>query len=96
MKLKKPTCQIYSNGTKHWFLNGKFHREDGPAVEHSNGYKVWYLNGKCHREDGPAIEYTNGDKTWWLNDKLYSEPDFYRKLYKLGKITKEELFIKLI
>jgi len=31
-----------------------------------------------------------------LNDKLYSELDYYRQLYHLGKITKEELFIKLI
>jgi len=26
----------------------------------------------------------------------YTEPDFYKQLYKLGKITKEELFIKLL
>jgi len=32
-----------------------------------------------------------------LNDKeYYSEADFYRQLHKLGKITKEELFIKLL
>jgi hypothetical protein len=24
-----------------WFLNGKRHREDGPAVECSNGDKEW-------------------------------------------------------
>ena len=40
--------------------------------------------------------YFNGDKAWYLNGKHYSEPDFYRQLHKLGKITKEELFIKLI
>jgi len=93
---KKPTCKIRPDGTKEWYLNDKLHREDGPAVLHVNGDKAWWLNGKCHREDGPAIEYTSGYKAWWLNDKLYSEPDFYRELYKLGKITKEELFIKLL
>jgi hypothetical protein len=31
-------------GTKRWFLNGKYHREDGPAVEYANGSKEWYLN----------------------------------------------------
>ena len=96
MAKQKPTCQTYPNGTKKWWLNDKLHREDGPAVEHTNGYKVWYLNSKIHREDGPAVEHANGDKEWWLNDKHYSEPDFYRQLHKLGKITKEELFIKLI
>ena len=37
-------------------LNGKLHREDGPAIEDSDGDKYWYLNDKLHREDGPAIE----------------------------------------
>jgi len=97
MKPKKPICQTYANGDKVWYLNGKCHREDGPAIEHTDGYKAWWLNGMLHREDGPAIEYANGDKVWYLNGKrYYSEPDFYKQLYKLGKITKEELFIKLI
>jgi hypothetical protein len=26
-----------NDGTKHWYLYGKLHREDGPAVEKSNG-----------------------------------------------------------
>ena len=34
-----------SNGDKEWWLNGKLHREDGPAIEYSNGYKAWCLNG---------------------------------------------------
>jgi len=35
-----------ANGTKVWYLNGKCHRVDGPAVEYTDGYKAWYLNGK--------------------------------------------------
>jgi len=92
----KPTCKTYPNGNKFWYLNDKLHREDGPAVEFANGGKEWWLNGKLHREDGPAIERASGNKTWFLNNIRYSEPDFYRRLYKLGKITKEELFIKLL
>ena len=37
---------INSYGDKLWYLNGKRHREDGPAVECANGYKEWYLNGE--------------------------------------------------
>jgi len=48
-------------------INGKFHREDGPAIEWSNGDKEWFKNGKRHREDGPAVEWFNEDKEWWLN-----------------------------
>ena len=40
------TVKVYSNGTKYWYLNGKLHREDGPAIEWADGYKFWYLDGK--------------------------------------------------
>jgi hypothetical protein len=33
-----------NSGSKYYFLNGKNHREDGPAVEYANGDKSWYLN----------------------------------------------------
>jgi hypothetical protein len=61
------------DGTIEYRLDGKLHREDGPAVEGANGDKIWCLNGKCHREDGPAIEYANGDKHWYLNGKCHRE-----------------------
>jgi len=32
--------------TKRWYLKGKLHREDGPAIEWANGTKHWYLKGK--------------------------------------------------
>jgi hypothetical protein len=55
-------------------LQGRLHREDGPAVEHANGAKEWWFRGKLHREDGPknlsqilpAIEHANGDEEWFL------------------------------
>lgn len=61
------------SGVKEWWLNGKRHREDGPAVEYSNGHKYWYLNGKLHRDDGPAVEYSNGTKEWYKNGKQHRE-----------------------
>jgi hypothetical protein len=35
---------VYPDGTKRWFLSGKRHREDGPAVEAQHA-KRWYLHG---------------------------------------------------
>jgi hypothetical protein len=58
----------FTNGQKEWYLNGKRHREDGPAIIRPRGTKSWYLNGKRHRIDGPAIEYPDGSKVWWIND----------------------------
>ncbi len=69
VKMNKPECITNSYGDKKWYLNGKYHREDGPAIEFASGTKGWYLNGKRHREDGPAYEYTNGRKRWYLNDE---------------------------
>ena len=67
------TVKVYDNGDKFWFLNDKYHREDGPAVEWVDGYKAWYRNGKLHREDGPAVEYPNGDKEWFFDDLRHRE-----------------------
>ena len=65
--MTKPTLTINKYGDRYWYLNGKRHREDGPAIELTTGTKYWYLNDKRHREDGPACERANGDKEWWLN-----------------------------
>ena len=42
----------HQNGTKEWFKEGKFHREDGPACEYVSGRKGWYLIG---------IEYSDSE-----------------------------------
>ena len=42
--MAKSICKIDADGTKHWYLNGNLHREDGPAIEYANGTKYWYLN----------------------------------------------------
>ena len=36
----------FLSGTKRWYLNGKLHREDGPAIEYIDSSKAWYLNGR--------------------------------------------------
>jgi hypothetical protein len=69
----QPICEIYPNGHKRWYLNGNFHREDGPAIEWADGEKHWYLDSKFHRVDGSAIEFINGGKEWYLNGKRHRE-----------------------
>ena len=78
--MSESTMQTTKNGSKHWYLDGKLHREDGPAVEYANGDKIWYLNGKRHREDGPAIEYASGDKFWYLNGVKLTESEFNEQM----------------
>jgi hypothetical protein len=61
------------DGKTRWYLNGKLHREDGPAVEYAEGTKVWYQNGLLHREDGPAFEIPDGTKIWYREGKRHRE-----------------------
>jgi hypothetical protein len=70
---EQPRVVEYDDGSKAWRLNGKYHREDGPACELADGSKFWYLNGKQHREDGPAVEWSDGTKEWWLNGLRHRE-----------------------
>ena len=67
--------RVYPDGDKYWFLHGKRHREDGPAVELADGTKQWWLNDKRHREDGPAREWADGQKQWWLHDEKLTEEE---------------------
>ena len=70
--------EVYDNGNKAWYQNGKRHRLDGPAVEYANGGKgkFWYQNDKLHRLDGPAVEYSDGYKEWYIEGKQLSEEEF--------------------
>jgi hypothetical protein len=69
----KPTLKTYQDGRQEWFLNGKIHREDGPAIIFPDGRQYWYLNGQYHREDGPSVIYPDGTKRCYLNDGLHRE-----------------------
>ena len=95
MSYKTYEVLVYDSGSKEWYLNGKLHREDGPAVEWSDGDKEWWLNGKRHREDGPAIEWSNGYKEWYLNGKELTEDEWERKTKKAKEMTVAEISKKL-
>ena len=87
-----------SDGTLYWIHcdTGKFHREDGPAIENFDGIKEYRLDGKRHREDGPAIERAYGAE-YWLNDKLHRVDgpaveyvNGRKKYYINGKVHRED------
>ncbi len=65
----------FTDGSKGWLKDGKYHRDDGPALEFGNGRKCWYKDGECHREDGPAVEYEDGRKEWWLKGRYCSQEE---------------------
>ena len=91
MTYKTYKVKVYNNGDKHWYLNGKRHREDGPAIEYDDGNKEWYLNGKRHREDGPAVEWANGFKKWYLNGIEYTEAEWKAKINPVKELSVKEI-----
>ena len=82
--------KVEDNGTRWWYLNGKLHRVDGPAVECADGSSSWWLNGNLHRVDGPAVEWHTGSRQWFLNDVEYTEEDFNKKT-KATELTLAEI-----
>ena len=88
---EQPIMTITADGTKKWYLNGKFHREDGPAIEYADGAKEWFLNGERHREDGPAVEFADGSKFWYLNDVHVTQADHKRRTTAVQELTIAEI-----
>ena len=71
--------EIDDKGTVRWFnRDGKYHRNDGPAIEYQDGSKEYYLNGERHRVDGPAVEGADESKLWYFNGKVVDP--FYRNI----------------
>ena len=81
----KNGLETYTNGDKSYYLEGKLHRTDGPAIEWANGHKEWFLEGKLHRVDGPACEWANGGKYWYYHGTKLdcSSQEEFEKLLRL-------------
>jgi len=43
--------RVYPDGAEYWRLDGKQHRENGPAVTCANGDKFWFLNDERMTEE---------------------------------------------
>ncbi|MHA6897984.1 hypothetical protein [Ralstonia pseudosolanacearum] len=54
------------DGVIKFYKNGRFHREDGPAIKWESGSEEWYLNGWLHREGKPAVEHPGAYRAWFV------------------------------
>ena len=75
------STQTVNEGIKQWWLNGKLHREDGPAIEWANGDKYWLLNGKYYAEEEYKEEISKRKNS--IHEKLVK---IHGKDYKLIEI----------
>ena len=71
-------CHIGNLHWTGWYVEGKLHREDGPALIHNGGEKEWHLHGKLHRLDGPAI-VDGGLEIYYIDGKNYTLSNFIKK-----------------
>jgi len=82
---------INKYGDKFWYdSDGKWHREDGPAIEKS-GSTFWYKHGRFHREGGPAIEHADGRTEFWLENVRYTHEHYLFRLKILESLNKCKL-----
>lgn len=58
-------------GNRIWLdEDGRFHREDGPAIIRGDGAEFWYRHGVVHRDYGPAITWPDGFEEFWHNGQI--------------------------
>ena len=67
----KPVHEVDSTGGQYWMVDGKYHREDGPAIIWADGTQVWCADGKYHRAAGPSIIWADGTQVWCANGPLH-------------------------
>ena len=66
----------FNTGDEYWLNHdGKFHREDGPAIITAAGWELWMNNGNLHRTDGPAVINDFGVKEYWENGVKLADRD---------------------
>ena len=64
--MSKSTVQVSDFGNKFWWLDGKLHREDGPAVEYADGGREWWFHGEKVTEEQ--------HRRWVRTTRMYDAP----------------------
>jgi len=78
MKKIRQGKYIDGEGNECWYRDGKYHREDGPAMIFKDGSKHWYKNNLRHREDGPAIIYPDDTEYYYLEGNRIAKVDYLK------------------
>ena len=63
-----------TNGFEEWYVNGKLHRVDGPAVTWPRGTSgkntFWYWRDEIFHPDDFNESWPDDKKAWWMRAKL--------------------------
>ena len=79
----------FSDGSYIWFVDGRHHRLDGPALYlrsqdiynctkggYFGGIEAWYKDGELHRLDGPALIHHDGSTTYSIEGERLTKLEF--------------------
>ena len=76
-------------------LDGRPHRENGPAIIWNNGILEWWIHGMTSRLDGPAVVWPySGIRDYYIGGKWFSEGNYVK--YLLRYHSKEISFKNLL
>lgn len=78
----------FTDGTKIWYKEGDYHREDGPAVV-ENSHRHWYLDGNkifCSCDLGSIFCFKNKVV---LSKETH---ELYPKIQKWKVLSKDEIY----
>jgi len=75
------------NYSMRWFLDGRLHREDGPAVIILTGKYIWSKKGIRYRPENPFLTSIISFEEWYLNGKYDDSRGHRREVF----ISDEEL-----
>jgi hypothetical protein len=63
-------------GAVFYLLDGRLHREDGPAVELADGTEQYFYEGALHRDDDlPASVLSTGEREWYRYGAQHRDHD---------------------
>jgi hypothetical protein len=71
LSCKYQPAKVLANGDQWWYLDGKIHREDGPAII-TKKYEIWMFNNVAHRDGNlPSNIYKNGNLEWFVRGQRH-------------------------
>jgi hypothetical protein len=74
---------------------GRWHREDGPAIIYPDGHVNWFYHGWLHREDGPAVDESY-DLRWYVYGIDISKDEWLQWLKEAASSLGRNTELKLI
>ena len=87
----------YNNGDKMYWVNGKLHREDGPAIEYANGSRAYFINGISYSEEDYYNEINQTEELeegqYYVDHSIQPCPNCENPAYADQPIAGETKFI---